>query len=266
MSYGQSIYGIGVYESLTPAPITKYTQFYASGPYAIDDLHIVSVTYDDSQIESVYRAGQPQDRNVYTVILAPFDGNTEAGDVDFGGLTIASWNVYRDGELIAEYPNIDAVSLSHTDYSVSARQRYEYAVRPVASNGVEGDATVTFITPQFDGFWIVDPDAPDEALFQFLWNTEPSTNIYEEDRAEIRTFARKAFIRYGEYNAERGEVGGLLDTRENYLRLKDIVRLRRPLLLKTWRGDKWRVNIYDLERIPVAEGEVLSVAWTEVSE
>lgn len=261
-TYGVAVYGDSVYTADQPQTIPQYSSFSASGQYAIDDLHIVADTLDQAQIAGIYTSGHPQQRIISTVILAPFDGNTEAGDIDFGGLTIDHWRVYRDGVEIAEYENTKSTSLSHTDYTVVATKLYEYSVAPVAQNGVEGDWTTTQIRAGFDGWWLVDET---EETYQFLYNNVVGTIMYEEDRAEVRTFASKPFVRSGQYRAERGSIGGLKATREDYEKLRELVQNKRVLQLKSWRGDGWYVNIYNLQRTPEIAGETLSVDWVEVA-
>ncbi|MGM7681786.1 hypothetical protein ACSVDA_06480 [Cytobacillus sp. Hm23] len=260
-------------------PKGELTAYVYMGTTVHHDALLMNILHKRSDFRTkIYRAMIEQPKNTAlweqcreiggnSILLAHFDGNLEAGEVVFNGLHIGEWHVMRDGKKIYQIANDEDIpAYDYTDYTVVAQREYEYAVKPIAVNGVEGDAIGKRITPTHNGYWLVDEDNPTHILFQFLYNTFPTPIPLEEDRAGIRTFAEKPFIRYGQYYAERGTITDLLSEREDYERLRRLALKRKPLLLKSWRDDSWRVNIFNIQRTPNIEGETLSVDWVEVGD
>lgn len=228
-----------------------------------DTLHIDKQTRDDIP---------PKWRST-TRLLARFNDNFEAGNIDPNELNITKWRVKRNepGELkqtVGEVDNLWNVPHEFEDYSIRAKQEYEYTVVPLIDDVVEGDDITHAVTTDFDGWWV--------DKFQFLYNLDDMTYSTEEDRVELSTFSKYRLIRYGPARFKRGMLAGLIIPRDKTAReieeeLDDLIAQRKPCILRDMQGRLMKVNLYEPETVVLhrtMKSYVLriGVRWVEIGD
>ncbi|MCT4605378.1 MAG: hypothetical protein N4A64_04605 [Marinisporobacter sp.] len=162
----------------------------------------------------------------------------------------------------------------YDDYSALSTVYYEYIVTPVDATGIEGIVTATVVRPEFDGWWIVDLDNPEEYNFQFLYNLDDVTINMTEDRTEMSTFGKYPLVRYGTKRARKCTLSGLFipegeSTKEQYDKFDQMLTQRKPYLLKDKYGRKFVVDISSPQETILSRLQgvtKIAVNWVEVGE
>lgn len=268
--------GIGVYgDGGVFDPATSFIR-------DVNTVEIKNAIYDEvvlyeSELDNVNERGR---WNSLTKFLARFNGNLEAGNIaldeaEISGLKIkrkrTENDIYTDLDLVDYVPNS---LMSYKDYFARSEIDYNYAVVPVDVAGIEGVITPITTTPQFEGWWLIDPDYPEENNFQFFYNIDDMTITTDEDRSEISTFGKYPLVRYGQKRAKRGSLTGLLipegeNVVKQYKRLDYLTKQHKPLLLKDSKGRSCYVDVSAPQEVVLQKPSGLSkvtINWVEVDE
>lgn len=156
---GSNFVGGALACAITPTAINNinYVEL-KNGMY--DDLYITTKT--DFEITSEC----PTKWDYYTVLYAPFNGNTHAGNVDWNLETISHLLLKKRNEgdflwqtlLVKDVNDIEDFKINHSDYLATSGAIVEYAIVPV-SNGVEGSYAISEKIPfQFDKIFVISED------------------------------------------------------------------------------------------------------------
>lgn len=212
----------------------------------IDELHIQSIVADNSTKENWTNG---------TILLAKYAGDLEAGNIVMRENPITKLRIKRRNTSKASFTTLkelpfdpEPTELTFDDYTASSNREYEYLVTPVDETGIEGVVTAVSAKPEFEGWWIIDRDNPEENNFRFLYNLDDVHINTDEDRSELRTFGKYPMVRYGELRAKKGTLTGLiipeeLDARQQVEKLDRILQQHKPLLLKGSRGQSFIVDV-----------------------
>lgn len=232
---------------------------------------------DTLHIDKIAKVNDPIKWTGHTRLLARFNGNFEAGNVDPNELNITKWRIKRNKpnelkQTVGEVENQWNVEHQFEDYFVKAKQVYEYTVVPLIDDVIEGDDITHPVEVDFDGWWLIDEDT----RLQFLYNLDDAKYGLEEDREEIRTFSKYPLIRYGPSRFRRGTLMGLFIPQEKTAKemeemLDSMIEARKPYILKDGQGRYMKVNIYEPEiTIPhrTLKSHVLRVGvrWVEIAD
>jgi hypothetical protein len=269
------IIGLDMIGSLPYSPFTPSTTgiTYAEVSNMVVDAMQMQTNIDSANVKDSWGYG--------TVLLATFNGDLEAGNIQMRENAIEALRVKRRNleesnfVVLAELPfNPEPTQIQYDDYTVSSNEEYEYVIAPVDTTGIEGFMTATYINPKFDGWWIVDPDRPEEFNFQFLYNLEDVSITVEEDRTELSTFSKFPKVYYGQKYARKGNLSSLFipngdSAKEQYEKLIFMLNQHKPYILKDGYGRNFRVDISSpQEQIQTKTSGMtkVSVNWVEVGE
>lgn len=140
-----------------------------------DDLYITKAT--DFEITSVC----PKEWDFDTVLYAPLNNNTNAGNVDWSLETVShiilksrrvgtfQWNTIKTKEV----NTLDDFIINYPDYLIASGETKEYAIVPVLY-GSEGNYAVTSITPQFHEMFLIEGDV--------VWGTKITDGFCDTTR------------------------------------------------------------------------------------
>lgn len=230
----------------------------------------------------------PGDWDLSTQLDADFDGNLNAGNIDYVISQISSIRVKRrikgtfDWYTLDEIPinTIEDVDFVRYDYIAQNGIEYEYAIVPVIGN-IEGEYSINSIMSEFYGVFITD----NSSIYKFKPNVSYSATERTNQTAIYEPYGSKypIIISNGLLSYDKGNVTGdilVLDNRENLDRMETVERLNaikeflgttHAKVLKDFNGNIWLVAIND--NIPLTYySEVgmgfaaVSFNWTEIGD
>lgn len=258
----------------------------------IKDITIENGIYDHFNItkdtDFEYVTTYPGAWDLDTQLDADFDGNINAGNIDYVVAQISSIKVKRrkagtfDWYTLYEVPVSDPTDIDFVryDYLAQNEEEYEYAIVPIIGN-VEGEYSMNSITSEFYGVFITDG----ETSYKFKENVSYAsfervhlTGIYEPYGSKY-----PIVVSNGELSYDRGNVTGSVivfdsdeqldrkSTVERLTAIKNFLGTSSAKILKDFNGNIWLVNIYD--NIPMTYySEVgmgfasVSFNWTEIGD
>lgn len=140
-----------------------------SGPNRINYVALQNGRYDDWFItrdtKSEITGECPKQWNLKTILYALFDGNTNAGNMDWNLKNISHLLLKkrRSGAFtwqtltVKEVHTIEDFEINYPDYYAASGETVEYAIVPV-SGGVEGTYAISEITPRFNRLFLIEGD------------------------------------------------------------------------------------------------------------
>ena len=224
------------------------------------------------------------------VLLAKFQGNLNAGNVDFVGMSVANLLIKRRKAEEFEWQNlhefefdVNVIDYEFYDRYTEANQEYEYAVVPVTDGDVEGNFITSSIIPEFEGAFLLDKNN----IFKLIYNMEYGTT----ERVQLNEVFNPIDSKYpivvsnGDIDYERGSVNALvlsastinnndIDRRQEKLhrkQLTDFLVNKKPKVLKDGNGNIWiisnigRPNIDYLNNLGQSLARV-SFEWVEIED
>ena len=135
----------------------------------IDTVQIQNAQYNDffitQDVTSPYSTNVPTDWDMYTLLLAGFNGNLNGGSVDYTLAEVDHIRIKRrkvgEFDWVTIYEKVvNSVAdfyFSGEDYFAIYGDEYEYAWVPVLA-GIEGNYVTVSITSKFNGVYICDAD------------------------------------------------------------------------------------------------------------
>lgn len=189
-------------------------------PTGIDNINYAELKngiYDDlylSKATDFELTGRcPESWDFDTILWAKFNGNTNAGNVD--------WNVETTSHIILKsrtegtfvwktifvkkINGIDDFVINYPDYLVASGETVEYAIVPVLY-GAEGNYAVSKITPQFDNMFLIEGDT--------VWSTQITDGFCDTTRnipsstVELLNHKYPIFVRNTIANYDTGTCSG----------------------------------------------------------
>lgn len=271
---------------LTPSYITN-----------IDYVELKNGIYNDLYVSSdpdcgyLDAEGQPYIWNYDTILYAPFDGNTLAGNINFALDTISHVLIKRKvaGEFewqtiyVKEIKDITDFTITGIDYTARSNVEYIYASVLIYNNGLEGGYSTATSTVVLDNVFLVGADrivstSITDGYCNTTRNAPSSVNVLLNNKYPI--YIRNTIANYdsGSLSAtylERDEENCTLQLENDSIRTmyqKDVMDFLcdgNPKLLKHFDGRMWLIMVtgnptdtadenYKLRRI--------DFEWTEIGD
>lgn len=247
-----------------------------------DDLYVTNNVADEPSAEC------PEKWDWDTILHATFDGNTNAGNMDWNLSTVSHILIKRKkpNEFkwktidVKEVHSIEDFNIVGFDYTNESQTKYQYAV--VASlYGIEGNPSTVDVESRFDGIFIVEKDliigtSITDGFCDYTRNFPNSTipTIHNKYPVDINT----SIACY-----DSGTCGGnFVEMSEDCeLKTEDAVRVpyqrelidilsdRKPKLLKNMDGRIWLVKIetpVNDTAETVYNNRKITFTWTEIGD
>lgn len=208
-----------------------------------------------------YITTYPDVWDIYTIMDADFNGNINAGNIDYIISEISAISVKRrkKGDFnwytLYNIPINDASDIDFVryDYLGQNETEYEYALVPIIGN-VEGEYFVNSIESKFYSVFLTDG----ETSYKFRENVSYSGNERVHPTATYEPFGSKypIVVSNGNLSYDTGTVSGdiiimdndILDRKsivERLDKIKDFLNTSSAKILKDFNGNIWLVTITD---------------------
>ena len=224
-----------------------------------------------------------------TVMDADFNGNIEAGNVDFLIDQISAIKIKRRVQGTFNWLTLKTIPVNtvedltfvFNDLLNQNNVTYEYALVPIIED-VEGEYIINTILSQFNGVFIGDA----ETIYKFLYEVEYGNNQRNQQIGVFQVLGKQypVFVANGELSYESGSVTATIlneDFQQNGINrtaitqrknaIKDFLTNRKAKILKDWNGNEWlcivNSNIGVTYKSSYGMGiPVINFEWTEVGD
>lgn len=224
-----------------------------------------------------------------TVMDADFNGNIEAGNVDFLIDQISAIKIKRRVQGTFNWLTLKTIPVNtvedltfvFNDLLNQNNVTYEYALVPIIED-VEGEYIINTILSQFNGVFIGDADT----IYKFLYEVEYGNNQRNQQIGVFQVLGKQypVFVANGELSYESGSVTATIlneDFQQNGINrtaitqrknaIKDFLTNRKAKILKDWNGNEWlcivNSNIGVTYKSSFGMGiPVINFEWTEVGD
>ena len=199
----------------------------------------------------------PTEWDYDTVLNAEFNGNLDAGNVDFLVEQISAIKIKRrvQGEFnwltLQTIPinTVEDLTFVFNDLLNKNNVTYEYALVPVIED-VEGDYLINSILSQFNGVFIGDA----ETIYKFFFEVEYGNNQRNQQVGIFQVLGQQypIFVANGELSYESGSVTATIindDFQTNGINrtaitqqkgaIKDFLTNKKAKILKDWNSNEW---------------------------
>lgn len=249
----------------------------------IEDVKIENGIYDHfnitKDVEFSYITTYPSGWDLDTQMDADFDGNINAGNIDYVVSQISSIKVKRrkvgefDWYTLYEVPVTDPTNVNFVRYDYLARNdtEYEYAIVPVIGN-IEGEYSMNTIESQFYGVFITDG----ETAYKFKENVTYSNNERVRLTTTYQPYGGKypIVIGNGQLSYNQGSVSGnvvvmtdneqidRMSTVNRLTAIQDFLTTPSAKILKDFNGNIWLVTLSD--SLPVTYYSEVGMGFAQV--
>ena len=250
---GYSVCGYKNTASITPTNIQGIDSIKLQGGY-IDELLITK------DVVSEYSSNIPQVWDFSTIFHAFFDGNLDAGNVDFTVNNTTHILIKRREKGTFKWQTLFQITTSNADdfnftkydrYAQSGIE-YEYAIVPV-TNGVEGNYSIDSIKSNFEGVYLVEK----ESIFSTVYNLVASTSKHKPSAVISTLDGKYPFVISNSSNnyysgtisgvfMQRGEKSDEIYGKEGWRyrkQFEDFLMNGKPKILKHEDGRIWMIMI-----------------------
>lgn len=250
----------------------------------IEDIKIEKGIYDHFNItkdtEFSYITTYPGGWDLQTQMDADFDGNINAGNIDYVVSQISDIRVKRrkkgefDWYTLYDIPVTDPTDIDFVRYDYLAQNdtEYEYAIVPVIGN-IEGEYSMNSIESQFYGVFITDG----KTSYKFKENVSYSNNERVRLTATYEPYGSKypIVVSNGALSYSKGTVSGdilVLTDNEQLDRKKTVEKLKAiesflttssAKILKDFNGNIWLVTLSD--NLPITYYSEVGMGFAQVS-
>ena len=226
-----------------------------------DELYITKAT--DFELSDEF----PKEWDFDTILWAKFNGNTNAGNVDWDldNISHIILKSRTDGNfqwktiVVKEVNDVDDFVINYPDYFVASGQPVEYAIVPISYGRLEGTYAITNVTSKFAKMFLIEGNE--------VWGTEitdgycdttrniPSSNV-ELLHSKYPIFVRNTIANYDTGNCKGSFVPldedscqFAFDSEQDYERIKyqrkfmDYICDSIPKILKLPDGRLWLVQV-----------------------
>lgn len=219
-----------------------------------------------SEINTVNNFFYIPEFDVNTIMLANFNGNPNAGNIDSVSGIIRNWLVYRkekDSVTLTFVASIPASEISITDYNVLFGQEYEYVIFAETDNEISNAITGKgSIKARWEGWSLIDLNNQQEnGLYTvsaddvWLFNTNFSSSDIEQNLNKYiyENFTQFPKVSTGQKNYISGGITAFLsnitrespqyrDTAQMMQDFGNMIANGHPKLLKDRKGNAWIVD------------------------
>lgn len=224
-----------------------------------------------------------------TVLDADFNGNIEAGNVDFLIEQISAIKIKRRVQGTFNWLTLKTIPVNtvedltfvFNDLLNQNNVTYEYALVPIIED-VEGEYIINTVLSQFNGVFIGDA----ETIYKFLYEVEYGNNQRNQQIGVFQVLGKQypVFVANGELSYESGSVTATIlneDFQQNGIdrtaitqlkdAIKDFLTNRKAKILKDWNGNEWLTivnsNIGVTYKSSYGMGiPVINFEWTEIGD
>ena len=224
-----------------------------------------------------------------TIMDANFNGNIEAGNVDFLTDQISAIKIKRRVQGTFNWLTLKTIPVNtaedltfvFNDLLNQNNVTYEYALVPIIED-VEGEYIINTVLSQFNGVFIGDA----ETIYKFLYEVEYGNNQRNQQIGVFQVLGKQypVFVANGELSYESGSVTATIlneDFQQNGINrtaitqlkdsIKDFLTNRKAKILKDWNGNEWlcivNSNIGVTYKSNYGMGiPVINFEWTEVGD
>lgn len=249
----------------------------------IDEFSLLTGIQNTTSIKSEWSA--------YNLLLAKFQGNLNAGNVDFTNLTVATLKIKRRN--IEELNNwytlkqLNYVANQSDEYFDNLNvygQEYEYAIVPTTSSDIEGEYITNSILSEFNSAFICEKDVSYKLLYDM--NYDDTTRI--KPVAVFQPIGNKfpITVRNGLINYDQGGLKALVlsqETEDSYSeinRIKEVSHRKTILdfltngntkILKDFNGNAWMIQISDNPQVSYVNDlsqalANINIKWVEIGD
>lgn len=179
---------------------------------------------------SAYNSNIPTTWDILTLIDCNFNGNINAGNVEFLLNELSGIKIKRrkttdfDWITLTEIPITSPTELSFifNDKIASSLQEYQYAFVPILQGGIEGDYIINTITTNFNGVFICDLDT----IYRFYAGVQYGTTEQTQKIGTFEPFGRQypVVVSNALINYQKGSVSGTV-LNSDFYNTGDINRL-----------------------------------------
>ena len=230
----------------------------------------------------------PQVWDYDTILNADFDGNLNAGNIDFLISQITSIKIKRrikgtfDWIALAQIPinTIEDLTFTFIDRLNANETEYEYCFIPML-NDIEGNYIINSVLSKFNGVFIGDSDS----IYKLYYDVSYGTNKRNQKIGTFEPLGRQfpVIVANGLLSYESGTVSatimnegfdknGVLD-RKAIVQAKDVLKdfltNRKAKILKDWNGNIWLCVVTGSPQVTYKTGSGMGIPqvsfdWTEI--
>lgn len=250
----------------------------------LEDVKIENGIYDHfnitKDVDFPYITTYPTTWDLSTQLDADFNGNINAGNIDYVASQISAVRVKRrkKGEFrwytLYDVPvnSLEDVDFVRYDYFAQNETEYEYAIVPIIGN-VEGEYAMNSILSEFYGIFITDG----ESNYKFKSNASydsfervRTTGVYEPYGSKYPIIVSNGILNY-DMGTFSGDVV-VMDSTENLDRkatverleaIKDFLSSPNAKILKDFNGNIWLVGLSD--NVPLSYYSEVGMGFAKVS-
>lgn len=260
----------------------------------INSIQISNAIYDHFNIttntDTTVSTTIPTAWDYDTVLDASFDGNLDAGNVDFLVEQISAIKIKRrvQGEFnwltLQTIPinTVEDLSFVFNDLLNKNNVTYEYALVPVIED-VEGEYLINSILSQFNGVFIGDA----ETIYKFFFEVEYGNNQRNQQVGVFQVLGKQypVLVANGALSYETGSVTatilnddfeqtGVIDRTaitQQKDAIKDFLTNRKAKILKDWNSNEWLCIVNSNIGVTYKSGSgmgipVINFEWTEIGD
>lgn len=232
----------------------------------IEDITLRNGIYDHfnitKDVNSPYITDIPLVWDLQTQLNADFNGNINAGNIDYVTSSISSIKVKRrkkgtfDWYTLFEVPvtDVNDIDFVRYDYLAQDNVEYEYAIVPIIGN-IEGEYSINSIKSEFYGIFITDGISN----YKFKENVTYSNNEKVHLTATYEPYGSKypIVVSNGQISYDKGTVGGTIivltadeqldrdATTKRLDAIKKFLTTPSAKILKDFNGNIWLVTLSD---------------------
>lgn len=268
----------------------------SSAPSQVDNITTVELTnaifdhFNVTRDTTIPVSTTIPDQWTYDTILdANFEGNIDAGNVDFLVSQITSIKIKRRVKGTFNWLTLETIPINDlsdltfifTDRLNKYGIEYEYALVPTIE-GAEGNYIITEILSKFNGVFIGDA----EQSFRFLY--EVDNQFTQNQQIGVFTPLGKSYpiiVANGQQNYKSGSFSGMIlndsydetktiDTVATATKMEAILQYltnKKAKVLKDWNGNEWLIIITGTPQVSYASGSgigipIVQFGWTEIGD
>lgn len=224
-----------------------------------------------------------------TVMDADFNGNIEAGNVDFLIDQISAIKIKRRVQGTFNWLTLKTIPVNtvedltfvFNDLLNQNNVTYEYALVPIIED-VEGEYIINTVLSQFNGVFIGDA----ETIYKFLYEVEYGNNQRNQQIGVFQVLGKQypVFVANGELSYESGSVTATIlneDFQKNGIdrtaitqlkdAIKDFLTNRKAKILKDFNSNEWLCIVNSNIGVTYKSGygmgiPVINFEWTEIGD
>lgn len=246
-----------------------------------DELHVRNTIVDITE---------KSDYDNATVLKADFNGDLEAGNVNMRGNAIKKIRLKRKEESDSIYSTVKEYDFENQistrtyeckDYFPRGGVSCSWMSVPVDESGIEGIGDSVDSVLNYEGWWVIDPDDPENYSVQFLYDVDSVDITTEQDRTVLTTFSQFPYVRYGKKYVNQFTLKGLVVNEgvpvwKQIKKIETMCKTHKTFLVKDANGNRYLADIYsparttneaisDINNISLSVYEISEVTNTNIS-